>query len=313
VAVTTDGSLYSQRVGVLNGVSDTKKVSGSAWIKRTTSATAEYLWAGKNDSDTVNFAFYIDSSDQVNVLGLNSSGTTILQLITDDTIADTKWHHVCFSADLENSLAYVYIDRTAATLGTSTTTDDYIDCKNCTTWTIFDDGNATGVFTGSADDFLLWHSSYIDLTDEDTLRRLISSDGITNYGNSGPTAGTPKPVGYGPGGVGPTDGTEAIIVFTSSFLVNGGTGGAFTVSGTLSSARAPSAYRESADWITPGERWFDSDRSGFSYPRTRMLRDDEGRRIGYDEEDEPDRDDSREIDMGPLVYGNEEDYEDVWG
>ena len=313
MAVTTDVSLYSQRVGVLNGVSDTKKVSGSAWIKRTTSATAEYLWAGKNGSDTVNFAFYIDSSDQVNVLGLNSSGTTILQLITDDTITDTDYHHICFSADLENSLAYIYIDRTAATLGTETVTDDYIDLKNCTTWTIFDDGNSSGIATISADDFLFWHNSYIDFTDEDTLRRLISSDGIANYGNPGPTAGTPKPVGYGPEGVGPTDGTEAIIVFTSSFLVNGGTGGTFTVTGTLSSARAPSSYRESADWITPGERWFDSDRSGFSYPRTRMLRDDEGRRIGYDEEDEPDRDDVREIDMGPLVYGNEEDYEDVWG
>jgi len=126
---------------------------------------------------------------------------------------------------------------------------------------------------------LLWPGITVDPTDADVLRRFVSSDGLTNYANPGPTSGTPKPVGYGIGGTDAGGGTEAIIVFNGPFLVNRGTGGAFTVSGTLSSSRPVTSARDNTAWLTPGERWFNSDRSGFSYPRSQMRRDKEGRKL----------------------------------
>lgn len=315
--ITLDGSAnYVGKDQVLNGVSSSKKGTFQCWLKREQSSTAETIFYGYNPDGLSLYVYSlrveIDASDQILVLGSGGSAAD-LTYTSSTTIDDTDWHHIVFSFDNANSLFYLYIDRTQDSGTLSAQNDRALAFANTNKWTVGATRATTDsqFFDGSLDDVMFWPGVYVDLTDEDVLRRFVSSDGLTNYANPGPTAGTPKPVGYGPAGRDASGGTEAIIVFNGPFLVNRGTGGAFTVSGTLSSSRPVTSARDNTAWLTPGERWFNSDRSGWSYPRSQMLRDKEGRKIGYDEEDDPDRDDYREAEMGPLVLGLETDQEDV--
>ena len=340
MAVEFDGSVYSggslTRTGPLNGVSSSKKGTVSGWIKMDEDADPNIILDGTLvTNDFGNFvvgrisrtwthpSFGTSVRQKLYIYGTNSSGTKILELLSSNTLTSADgWTHFVASWDLENSLAHLYIDRT----------DDLNDTNKTLTYdtiAYYQSGIVWGVgchlgtwgggaqptppnqfMNGYVDDLLFWPGVYVDLSDEDVLRKFISSDGLTNYGNPGPI--TLGPVGYGVDGSNPT-GCPPAIFFNGSFSHNRGTGGAFTTNGTLSLVRSPSAYRYHATYPTPGERWFDSDRGSFSYPRSRMVRQragHKGLRVGVDEVDEPDRDDLRELDIPSIIFG-EEDREEI--
>jgi hypothetical protein len=204
-----------------------------------------------------------------------------------------------------------------------------VDYAGSTAWTVGATVDGTSKFDGKLYDLLLWPGTFVDISDADNLKYLVSSDGRTNadtgyeYQKYEPTG--VKPVGYGHDFSFPTTGVRPAIAFSVGFTLNRGTGGPFTLNGTFESQSSPdnpNGYRGAARWATPGQRWFDSERSGFSYPRAETFIEDReghpdlGKRMGLDERDEETRDIGplRAASVSTLVRGgDEQDDEDTRG
>lgn len=311
--------------------------------------------AGRTDSPKFLFSTWYQTSEATNagnlIVGSTSGGNQKLQ-ITHDTVTgeiqvflrdnadsvlwfgegpsspgDGDWHHLAVSVDLTSGLdrRQVYFDRAALSM-TDTTgpTSGSIGFSACNDWVVgaFTDGGAE-LFDGNMYDLLFWPGLSVDLSDADVLARLISSDGLTDsdgnvFANPGGSSLTGKPVGYGErGALASGDGTPASIYFSGAFAKNLGTGGAFTLNGQFAKANDPQDYRQAALWSTPGQRWFDSDQSGFSYPRAQTITESRegltthGQRIGTDEVDAPTRLERPSVRMISLInQSEEEDHED---
>jgi hypothetical protein len=104
-----------------------------------------------------------------------------------------------------------------------------------------------------------------------------------------------------------------------NFQINRGTGQNFTINGTPATSRGPLIYRQSALKPTPGERWFDSEQSGFSYPRSETFIEQRegipsyGKRLGKDERDEKTRQERPGLSFSQIILGTpglEDDSED---
>lgn len=306
MAVDFDGSSGLTYTGQLKGAVDSKKGTILLWAKLSaddgTAAKAILTSEGSGGSFQL---FRVNESitdgSKLRLVLKDSSDNNILVIQSSSEWTAETWQAYVISYDLENSLSYMYSGNTDVSETTTGPTDAEVDLT-VNNWYV---GNLTNFeYDGSLALLAFWPGVYVDLTDEDERRNLISNDG--------------KPVGFGVDGSGrggrSSIDTPPILFFSGAFVRNVGTGGAFTPSGTLSYVGEPDTYRASADRLTPGVRWYDSTRSGFSYPRTEMVRERYGRkgqRVGIDEMDEMDRDDFKEVDFNDLV-GEEEDHEDVY-
>lgn len=304
MATTFDGSSGKYRSIPLKGASDSGKGTFLVWGKMSADATGVDTFLEAKDSNTILWAGW---SSNLLFFYLYDGGALDLAITgtTSWTSAD-GWVCYAVSYDLENSLYYAYRGNTDDTTESNAPSATSVALSSATEWGIggYDfGGTLIHTLTGSVALVAFWPGVYVDLTDEDERRNLISNDG--------------KPVGFGvdTSGRGGRSGldTEAIVFFSDTFVKNRGTGGAFETYGSLSYTGNPDVYRPSSDRLTYGIRWYDSDRSGFSYPRTEMQREtsgDEGLRVGVDELDELDRDDFAEVDFDDLL-DSEEDTEDV--
>jgi hypothetical protein len=324
MAYTLDGTNdYWRRAGVLNGITNSKKFTFAGWFKiGDNSGNLMYLVQALN----AKFEVFRNTDDTIFVRARNSAGTVILALSTTTTYNNTSFIHIAASADLGNSRGQLYINGTAATLVTNTVTDDTIDFAGATSWGIgaTSTGASASPFTGEISEVLLYTGVSLDLSDADDMKKLLSSDGVTESQsdqyrqNAGPDKGR-KPVGYGATGDIPTGGTKPNIYLSGTFTLNRGTGGNFALNGSPSSSRGPKTYRSSALRPTPGERWFESEQSGWSYPRsetvieTREGLSNVGKRIGIDEVDDTTRNERPALTFSQLLVGltdREDDSED---
>jgi hypothetical protein len=238
---------------------------------------------------------------------------------------DGIWHHAAIAMDGSAGVAHLYVDRTSDEAVTTAPTGT-IDFAGVTEWTIGADQAGSGnFFTGELDDIIFWPGYFLDISNADNLRKLVSSDGATEsqsdqYRQDARPTPFYKPVGYGHSGDLPTGGTKPILHLASNFQINRGTGGNFTVNGTPAASRGPVAYRQSALRPTTGERWFDSEQSGFSYPRSQTVIETRegltnfGKRIGIDEVDDITRNERPATTFSQLIIGQagrEDDSEDT--
>jgi hypothetical protein len=319
-----DGSTsYLRRQGRWPGVSSSKKVTGSLWVYRDGTSN-ETIFNALDASSNVIFSIAFVSSE-LTITGANAAGAEILNLKADTALGASSWQHYVFSVDLATAAGEMYKNRADDTKAGATLTDDTIAFANIVDTYIGSDGSSS-FLDGSLYDLLLWPGQQQALSTETNLLQFVSSDGFTytgsltngEYANPGPTAGTPKPVGYGPGASRPFGGLRPAILFSGSFVDNKGTGGSFSLNGTLDLDRGPASYRQSPVYPTPGERWFDSDRSGFSFPRSETFIERReghpqvGARMGLPEQDEPFREERGALDLSNLIlgYGWEEDQSD---
>lgn len=210
------------RGGDLTDITDTKRVTGSVWVRRTTSG------AGAVDeiySASSRFRITFDIGDNVRVTARNAADTSILSH-SSAAITDSDWHHILFSIDMENQAgSYVYVDDVNAT-NFFTFTDDFID--------IAGGGHSIGanggsnLFDGEMADFWLDTGTYIDLSVEANRRKFIDAAG--------------NPADLGSAGEGPLG--TAPDVFMSGDIAdwhtNKGTGGGFTENGEITEAFGPS-------------------------------------------------------------------------
>jgi hypothetical protein len=317
-----DGSAtYLSRTGALTGVSSSKIGTFSLWLK-TTAETGTIVAGGATAAAD---KFIIDLTDgKVRVTLRNSAGTTLWQATTS-AINTGLWKHVAGAFTLGTPTAYLYVNRASDETEATEAIDGTVDWAGATIWTIGATVDGTSFFDGALYDFLLWPGTFIDLSDATERKFLVSSDGLNlavgqDYPNLEPTG--VKPVGYGHDASLPTSGVRPAIYFGGGWNQNRGTGGLFTRAGAFESQSSPdnpNAYRKSALWRTPGQRWFDSEQGGFSYPRAETFVEKReghpafGKRMGLDERDEETRDVGplRAVSVSTLVRGGtEEDRED---
>jgi len=231
--VMFDGSTaYLTKNSNLSGVSaDTGLATGSFWFRRLGNfGTAQTIFRA-NSTGTYNdahsrYLLEFNTSNQLHIRGADSSGTpTILvDATTAATFTDSNWHHVVYSFDLSNAAKrYIYVDGSADAATWGFYVSGNINMKTITTprWSIGANGGGTGKLFASLADFWFVSGTYIDLSSA-ANRALFYNNGPVYLGSAGAT-----PTGSSP---------QVFFSGNASTWTNTGnlgTGGVFTINGTL--------------------------------------------------------------------------------
>jgi hypothetical protein len=259
------------------------------------------------------------STDTLRIFLNDSSGTTLWDTnstTTYTTTSTTVFNHFVASWDLSAAtpVAKLYIKNTDETNDTTAPQSGTVNYRTPVGSTEIKIGEG---FEGRMMELVFWPGVYVDLTDADVRKRFISQDGETDVANPGPTAGVGKPVGYGYRGELASRGTAAAVIFSSTFAVNHGTGGKFSITGDPSTGAGLNTDREHATGRAFGERWFASELSGWYYPRSKTFVEDReglpnhGKRMGLDERDGPTRLERPSLSFSAMLDGDDEDTEDI--
>ena len=169
----------------------------------------------------------LTTGNKIRVIGMNAANATILDMITTPTyLAGASWISILASWNLATGVTQLYIDDAEPALDTDTATDDTLDYTR---------GNVGvgGLTEGSAKQNgcqaeFFFHTTAIDLSVEANRRLFISAaNKPANLGADGST-----PLGVQPLVYLHLDDGEAV----AEFATNRGTGGDFTITGTLETA-----------------------------------------------------------------------------
>ena len=301
------------------GVQDSLQGTVSFWARVSSAivGSSAYLFAVRDASDAAGFRGFQVTKGTTGVWivqGRNTANSLRMSLLGTTNAHTLGWHHVVASWTSGSGRILVNgLDDTAGGSVFLTGSDlDYTRGLN----TLFQaDAPATsGQFQGDVYDFAFWPGLFVDLTDAEEVRKFISSDGLTSsdgdFANPGPTAGTRKPVGYPLGDLG-----QPAVFFTGGFTHNMGTAGPFQDRAAFDeSTTEPVVYRQSSSPLArPGERSFDSEKSGFTYPRhltfveRREGNPDYGLRMGFDERSAPTRDDNPGYRLSHFIFQDREE------
>jgi hypothetical protein len=218
---------YMTRGAGLTGAADGKAGTISFWCRLDggDSATIRVMSNAITVGGALNRFTAVRFSDNTFVIaGVNAAGSTILNLVSASTYtASATWLHVMASWNLATAAAHLYVSDVEDLAAGSTLTDDSID------YTVADfaigalaDGQTK--FDGCLAEFYL-ALEYIDLSVATNRAKFISTTG--------------KPMGLGLTAQFPS-GTSAIVYqhlndgeAVANFAANAGTGGDFTITGTL--------------------------------------------------------------------------------
>ena len=210
---------YLSRTSALTGVSDGKTFSCVFWARPdTTAGLPNVIWFG-NASNTLVNRILIDASGNLNIVFRNASLTGVLGITTNDPqINSTKDFCVMLSVDLTNiSKRHLYInDVLRGAYGTYENDNMFLSAPNVQ----FGAANASAFLDGKLSEFY-FATEYIDFSQE--ANRLKCRDAFGNPVDLAPqiAAGTlPNPAIY-------------MRFDPANFGKNSGTGGDFTVSGTI--------------------------------------------------------------------------------
>jgi hypothetical protein len=99
-----------------DAVSDAKVGFMSFHVRRETLLTRQFIAANTGERFLVEFT----AADKIRVVFVNAAGTTIGDVTSDDTIADTDWHHVLISWDLAATNLDIFIDEVESGLTVAT-------------------------------------------------------------------------------------------------------------------------------------------------------------------------------------------------
>lgn len=219
-AVTFDGTNDWLNTGAaLNGVTDSKLLSGSIWFRTDALGTNRRILMS-NNGNPINMQ--IGSSEAFRIIGYNAASTEILN-IRQIGAADGDWHHVLFSVDLSdtNKRHLYYDDVDSVTVDTYI--DDVLDLTH-TDWNVGQQQGGTNRYNGDLADLWIDFGTYIDFSIEANRRKFISAEGMPKY--------------LGKDGSLPTGNRPDIFLSgdTITFHSNHGTGGGFTKNGELTPA-----------------------------------------------------------------------------
>lgn len=214
---------YLTRGAGLTGAADSKKGIVSVWWKvGGGDGNFRQIFEGPSGdglqvSQFFNNKFYIQ--------GQNAASSNILTLMSDNTYvaSGATWHHALASWDLATGTAQLYIDDVESADFSTTATNDTLDYTK-TQWSVGARSDSSLKFNGDLADLYINFGESLDLSNSTNRRKFISA-GLA-------------PVDLGVDGSTPT-GTAPIIYqhgSTASWHTNDGTGGGFTLNGTLTDA-----------------------------------------------------------------------------
>ena len=217
---------YMTRGAGLTGAADSKLGIASLWhrIDGGDGAIRSLLSAATTLAGAdFRFELSISAANKFQVAGRNSAGTLILNLLSSAHTAGASWLHILMSWDMGNAASHLYVndvsDKTSSTF-----TDDTIDY----TWADCAVGarpDGSVKLDGCLAELYLAPGQYLDFSNVYNRRKFISASG--------------KPVHLGTTGALPT-GTAPLVYqhlddaeAVADFATNRGTGGDFTITGTL--------------------------------------------------------------------------------
>lgn len=231
-AVNFDGSNdYMLRGGGLTGASNGKAGLFSLWLKftggdgllmRIFNESGDYFLVQRNSSG---------GGSTIQIVGKNAGSSNILILTSSSTYAVSSGQlHILASWNLATPSTHLYINDVDAEAGGTTETNDTI---------VYSDPTNFAVGASTAPDFLTnadlcdlyFSTEYLDISQEANRRKFISSTGkAVDLGATGslPTGNQPLVFLHHDTGAAVTD-----------FATNRGTGGNFTITGTLVEATGP--------------------------------------------------------------------------
>lgn len=216
---------WMARGGALTGIADGKAGTFACCFRVDGGdGTFRGLYIINTTTAAAGFSVFLDSSNRLNVIARNTAGTLILNKITTSTYAaGATWYVMEASWDLAATTSHLYVNDAAPTLGTNTNTDDTIDYTKDNVG-IAARGDGATKFSGCLAE-VFFHTTYIDLSVEANRRKFISATG--------------KPVSLGADGSTPL-GVQPLVyqriadgAAASTFATNLGSGGNFTITGTL--------------------------------------------------------------------------------
>lgn len=225
-AIDLDGTNdYLSKASDLTGNADGKTFTFSAWVWVSSTSVTYTLY--QTDNTNIYFTVYIDNGS-VTITGLNSSATTILQAVADsgaDSLEKYTWNHVLVSIDLANtSNRSIYVNDIARSVTWTTYTNANIDFTRTQHAIGAQPGGGQAVNGRLAHVYLDY--TYRDLSNSTNRRLFITADLKPASGQA-----ALNPILYLP----MDDPTTA--------HVNSGTGGNFTLNGTIArSGRGPNQF-----------------------------------------------------------------------
>jgi hypothetical protein len=200
----------------LSGNADGQSGIVSLWFN----AEAGTFQKGIIDTANNRFIVQITNDRTVRVRATNSSGTIILNMESTGTYdAGGGWHHVLAAWNLATPVARLYIDGSDVEAGGSTETSATIDYTD-TNWEIGRIGGSAN-WNGCLAEVYLHVGTTLDISNSTNREKFRSSGGL--------------PVDLGADGSTPTSSQPIIYLHntTATFQTNLGSGGNFTVTGSL--------------------------------------------------------------------------------
>lgn len=213
---------YMTRGSDLTNNADSKSGILSAWVRKD-SEPASVLSIIRTASDGFSLTWPGTAIGTFNINGKNSSSATILGLSTSSEYHTSVWHHILASWDLNAAAGYLYIDDTSD-LSTPTLTNDTIDYTQ-TNWAIGAKTDGTLKWDGCLAEVYFAPGQFLDLSVVTNRRKFISSGGKPVYlGSDGSLPTGVAPIVYQ---------RVADAAAVATFATNLGTGGDFSITGTL--------------------------------------------------------------------------------
>lgn len=218
---------YMTRAG-LSGAVDSKKGIISAWM-RLDGGDGSQLDLIMGDDGSASFMVYRSSPNKIGINGWSSAPSLPLMLLTNNTYTSSAtWVHLLASWDLAITTSHLYINDVSDKHVSSTQNNETLVYTH-TQWRVGSDSAAVGsLFNGAIADLYFAPGQYLDFSQVSNRRKFISASG--------------KPVHLGTTGALPT-GTAPIMYHhldngeaVANFATNRGTGGNFTITGTLDTA-----------------------------------------------------------------------------
>lgn len=223
VAATFDGSsTWLKRNGGLTGAADSKLWTFSVWLNLSDNLAGGVVCSAVDGVPNQRTGLtLVPGNDRFNFRGYNSSGT-LIQSLSTSALPQGRWVHVMGSVDLSStSKRHLYVDDVSDLFVVDTYTNDTLDFT-MTDWGVgaFPTTGASKLTCSIAD---LWFAPgvYIDLSVEANRRKFITA--------------SRGPVALGAAGATPTGSSPLVFLSgdIASWKTNKGTGGGFTLTGTL--------------------------------------------------------------------------------
>jgi hypothetical protein len=220
---------YMTRGADLSGSADSKTGTLSLWLRLDGGDGAIGVLIGSATTlagGTPRFRISRTAANKVNVVGASSAAATVLSLISTSTyLAGATWLHILSSWDLAAGVGHLYInDVDESDTGSDILTDAELD-YTVADWSIGGLPDGSAKCNGCLADVYFAPGRYLDFSNVYFRRKFISALGKpVHLGTSGALPSGTAPLIYQH-----LDDAEAV----ASFATNRGTGGDFTITGTL--------------------------------------------------------------------------------